>query len=88
MNSVINVLEIVIPIFVTIFLGVWAKKENKISEEANQGLQQFVMTFCLPCVLFNSCLTGNFGMESVTAMILVMPLSHLWSTYILPLVSA
>ena len=82
MNSVIKVFEIVIPIFVTIFLGEWAKKENKISEEANQGLQQFVMRFCLPCVLFNSCLTGNFGMESVTAMILVMPLvflSSIWS---------
>lgn len=82
MNNVIKVLEIIIPIFVTIVLGVLAKKKNLISEEANQGLQQFVMEFCLPCVLFNSCLTGTFGMESVTAMVLVMPLvllSSLWS---------
>lgn len=82
MNSVIKVLEIVIPIFATISLGMLAKRRNKISEEANQGLQQFVMTFCLPCVLFHSCLTGNLGMESVTTMVLVMPLiflSSLWS---------
>lgn len=82
MSNVIKILEIIAPIFVTILLGVFAKKKNKISEEANKGLQQFVMTFCLPCVLFNSCLTGNFGMESVTAMVLVMPLifvSSLWS---------
>ena len=82
MNSVIKVLEIIMPIFVTISLGVLAKKKNKISEEANSGLQQFVMTFCLPCVLFNSCLTGNFGMESVTAMVLLIPLvflSSFWS---------
>lgn len=69
-----KVLEIVAPIFATILLGVLARKKNSLSEEANSGLQQFVMTFCLPCVLFNSCLTGNFGMESVTAMALVVPL--------------
>lgn len=82
MNSVIKVLEIIMPIFVTILLGILAKKKSTISEEANKGLQQFVMTFCLPCVLFNSCLTGNFGMESVTAMVLVIPLvflSSIWS---------
>ena len=82
MSNVIKVLEIIMPIFVTIGLGALAKKKNKISEEANTGLQQFVMKFCLPCVLFNSCLTGNFGMESVTAMVLVMPLvflSSVWS---------
>lgn len=82
MDNVIKVLEIIVPIFVTIFLGVLARKKSVFSEEANQGLQQFVMKFCLPCVLFNSCLTANFGTESLTAMVLVMPLillSSLWS---------
>ena len=82
MDRVIKVLEIVVPIFATILLGVLARKKNRMSEEANQGLQQFVMKFCLPCVLFNSCLTANFGTESLTAMVLVMPLillSSLWS---------
>ena len=82
MQNVIKVLEIIIPIFVTISLGGLAKKKNTISEEANQGLQKFVMTFCLPCVLFNSCLSGNMGIESLTAMVLVIPLiflSSVWS---------
>ena len=82
MNNVIKVLEIIVPIFVTISLGVFARKKNTISEEANKGLQKFIMTFCLPCVLFNSCLTGNMEMESVTAMVLLIPLifmSSLWS---------
>ncbi len=82
MNNVIKVLEIIIPIFVTISLGVFARKKNTISEEANKGLQKFIMTFCLPCVLFNSCLTGKMEMESVTAMVLLIPLvfmSSLWS---------
>ncbi len=82
MNNLIRVTEIVMPIFVTIFLGMFAKRTNKISEEESKGLQQFVMNFCLPCVLFNSCLTANFGMESITSMALVMPLillSSVWS---------
>jgi predicted permease len=82
MESMIKVLEIIVPIFVTILLGMLAKRKSILSEEACGGLQQFVMKFCLPCVLFNSCLTGNFGMESVTAMALVLPLmllSSLWS---------
>ena len=82
MDSVIKVLEIIMPIFVTIALGMLARKQSIMTDEANKGLQQFVMKFCLPCVLFNSCLTGNFGMESVTAMALVIPLvilSSVWS---------
>ena len=82
MEKVFTVLEIVLPIFVTIFLGIYARKKNKVTEEQNQGLQQFIMTFCVPCVLFNSCLTCNMGMESITSMGLVFPivlLSSLWS---------
>lgn len=82
MGNAIKVIEIVMPIFVTIYLGIFARKNNKISEEASKGLQQFVMTFCLPCVLFNSCLTASFGVESLTSMLLVMPLifiSSVWS---------
>ena len=74
MDKFIKVLEIILPIFVTIFLGVFARKKQIVTEEACQGLQQFVIKFCLPCVLFNSCFTASFGMESVTAMALVMPL--------------
>ena len=82
MGKVIQVLQILIPIFTAIGLGMLAKKKSILSEEACRGLQDFVMKFCLPCVLFNSCLTGNFGMESLTAMVLVMPLvllSSVWS---------
>lgn len=82
MSSIIKVLEILAPIFVTIALGVWARRKNTFSEEASRGLQQFVMNICLPCVLFNSCLTGDFGMESLTSMALLIPLifvSSVWS---------
>ena len=70
----IKVLEILAPIFAAILLGMLARKKNILSEEGNAGLQQFVMNFCLPCVLFNSCLTGKFGMESLAVMAMVTPL--------------
>lgn len=82
MERITTVLEIVAPIFAAIFLGMLAKKKNIISKEENRGLQQFVTKFCVPCVLFNSCLTSTIGAESVTSMALVLPLllgSSVWS---------
>lgn len=82
MEKIFTVLEIILPIFVAIFLGILAKRKIMISQEENSGLQQFVMKFGLPCVLFNSCLTSSLGAESATAMALVLPLvllSSLWS---------
>ncbi len=82
MSSIIKVLEILAPIFATIALGVWARRKNTFSEEASQGLQQFVMKFGLPCVIFNSCLTAEIGSESLTSMVLVLPsvlLGTLWA---------
>ncbi len=82
MEKIITVLEIVVPIFVVIFLGILAKRKSMLSQEENRGLQQFVTKFALPCVLFNSCYTANLGAESVTTMALMLPFllaSALWS---------
>lgn len=82
MDKIITVLQIIIPIFTTIFLGILARRKKMISAEAIQGLQQYAMKFGLPCVLFNSCLTCNLGTEAVTSMALLLPLmliSSVWS---------
>lgn len=82
MEKITTVLEIIVPIFITIILGMIAKRKNMITEEENKGLQQFVMKFGLPCVLFNSCLTASLGAESLTSMALLLPLiliSTIWS---------
>jgi len=68
----LKVLEIVLPIIAAILLGVIARKKNLMTTEGNQGLQKFVINFCLPCVLFNSCLTANVGAEAISSMVLVM----------------
>lgn len=79
MEKVMNVLQIIIPIFTAIFLGVLARRKNMVTVEENKGLQQYAMKFGLPCVLFNSCLTSNMGAEAVTSMMLFLPMMLLSS---------
>jgi hypothetical protein len=82
MEQFTAVLSIISPIFVAVLLGVLAKKKNIMTAQQMSGLQQFVVKFGLPCVLFNSCFTADFGAESVTSMMLVVPLqlmSCIWA---------
>lgn len=73
MDKLISTLQVITPIFTVIFLGVFARRKNIVTEDGVKGLQQFVMSFCLPCVLFNSCLGCTFGTESVTSFALLVP---------------
>lgn len=82
MDKIISVLQVIVPIFSAVILGVIAKRKALISAEGIHGLQQFVMNIGLPCVIFNSCLTADVGGESVGTMILVLPFiigTTLWS---------
>ena len=82
MQRTITVLEILIPIFIAIALGMLARRRNSISREGVTGMQQYVLQFGLPCVLFNSCLSANLGAQALTSMALVLPMmliSVLWA---------
>lgn len=68
------VAQVVVPIFAAVALGVLARKKGILSPEGNQGLQQFVMKFGMPCVLFNSTLTASLGAEALVTMGLLVPL--------------
>ena len=74
MERVLTVAQVIAPIFVAIFLGFFARKKNLMTPEETRGLQQFVMKFGLPCVVFNSCLTADMGVESLSSMALALPL--------------
>lgn len=82
MEKFFTIAQIIAPIFAAVFLGMFARKKQTITPEENRGLQQYVMKFGLPCVIFNSCLTADIGSESLTSMALVLPLmifSTLWA---------
>lgn len=82
MDKFLAVLQVVAPIFSAIALGMFARKKQILNPSEIRGLQQYVLNFGLPCVLFNSCLTADMGAEAVTSMALVLPLlvlSALWA---------
>ena len=63
-------------------LGIFARRKQLLTREDIRGLQQFVMKFCLPCVLFNSCLSANISTETISTFLLVMPfmvIATLWA---------
>ncbi|MBR5126496.1 MAG: AEC family transporter [Oscillospiraceae bacterium] len=72
MDRIIAVAEVVAPIFTAIGLGMIARKRELLSRDEVRGLQQFVMKFGLPCVIFNSCLTAQMGTQSLSSMALVI----------------
>ena len=73
MEKIITIAQVITPIFAAVFLGILAKQKKLLTPEHIQGLQQFVINFGLPCVIFNSCLTANIGAESLSSMALTLP---------------
>lgn len=72
MEKLSAVLQIILPIFTCIFLGIFAKRRNIMTSQQVSGLQQFAIKFCMPCVLFNAYLTASFTPESLSSMALVL----------------
>lgn len=82
MQRIVTVLEILVPIFAAIALGMFARRRGALTREGVMGMQQYVMKYGLPCVLFGSCLSASIGAESLASMALVLPmmlLSVLWA---------
>lgn len=73
MSKFLSVLQVVVPIFAAIILGFIAKKKSLVSAEGVRGMQQYVMSIGLPCIILNSCMTAKVGAESLGIMALVMP---------------
>ncbi len=82
MEKILSVAQVIAPIFTAIFLGMLAKRKSLMTPEEVRGLQQFVVKFGLPCVVFNSCLTAKMGGEALLSMgLCLVPLviGTLWS---------
>ena len=82
MDPFFTIAKVIAPIFAAVILGIVARSRRLMTPEGVRGLQQFVMKFGLPCVIFNSCLTADIGTESLTSMVLVIPsvlIGTLWA---------
>ena len=82
MEQILRIAQVIAPILAAVGLGMAARRNQVVSQGDVRGLQQFVMKFGLPCVIFNSCLTADIGVESLTSMALALPpvlLATLWA---------
>lgn len=70
MDKVISVIQVVLPIFCAVFLGVFSRKKAMFSMEEIGAFQRFVVKFCFPCLLFQSCLTAELGPEAFSGLVL------------------
>lgn len=73
MEKILSIAQVIAPILAAVALGMYARRRELMTAQEVRGLQQFVMKFGLPCVIFNSCLTADIGAESLTSMVLVIP---------------
>ena len=73
MEQVLKIAQVILPIVAAVGLGMLARRRQLMTEQDVGGLQQFVMKFGLPCVIFNSCLTADIDAQSLTSMGLVLP---------------
>ena len=70
MDKIISVVQVTLPIFAVVFLGIFARKKAMFSQDGIQSFQKLVIQFCLPCLLFQSCLTAELGAEALTGLLL------------------
>ena len=82
MDKILNTAMVIAPILFVAFLGFAARKKAVLSLQSVEGLQQLAIKYCLPCLLFNSCLTADVSAESLSTMAMVVPLvllATLWA---------
>lgn len=74
MTRIFSTLSVIAPLVVCMTIGFLARKTDAVTPEQNRGLQQFVLKFCIPCVLFNSCLEAQLESEALISMALLIPI--------------
>lgn len=82
MDRVVNVLQCILPIMVTVFLGAFSRRKQLLTKEQITGLQQYAMRFGIPCVLFTSCLQADISAETAGLIAMMVPfglLGALWA---------
>jgi len=65
MDKVLHVLELVLPVLVTLSLGYFAKCKKLIGPQVIEGIKTLVMSFMLPAVLLGAFYKTSFGKDRV-----------------------
>ena len=72
MEKYINIALIILPILFAAGLGILARVKKIMTKDQIEGLQNFVIRIGVPCMLFNSCLTGEISSQSLGTMIIII----------------
>lgn len=71
MEKVMTVIQVIAPIFLTVCLGMFARKRNVLASGEIEGIQRFIVKFCLPCLVFRSCVTAEITSQALSSMLMV-----------------
>ena len=75
------VAQVIAPIFAAVFMGIYARRKNLLTHKEVKGMQQYVMRFGLPAVLFNSCLGATMNASSIVSYAMAFPTILLGTLY-------
>ena len=67
----LKVLEMVLPIFVTLLIGVMVRKRNILDEDGCEAIKKLVSSIMLPVVLFNAFLFADYSKDMIMIIIVV-----------------
>lgn len=71
MDKVMTVIQVIAPIFLAVSLGVFARKRQSLAPREIEGIQRMIVKFCLPCLVFRSCVTADITTQALSSMILI-----------------
>ena len=74
MEKVLSVIQVLAPIFLAVGMGIFARNRNALAPAEIEGIQRFVVKFCLPCLIFRSCLTADITAQTISSMLLLPPI--------------
>ena len=72
MEKYVNIALIILPILFAAGLGILARVKKIMTKDQIEGLQNFVIRIGVPCMLFNSCLTGEISGQSLGTMVIII----------------
>ncbi len=65
MNKLAGVLQMILPVLLILFVGMFCRKKGVVKKEGVEGLKALVVNVCLPAVLIKAFLTASYSLGIV-----------------------